>query len=64
MAVISEVKGTKIVLDLVKGTQTISKVNASATDTEAMKLANAVATLQEYEVEKVKKVVETTLVMA
>ena len=61
MAVISEIKGTKLSLKLDKGTQTVSNCNASATNEQLYKLAEAVGTLTEASVASVVKVVETTL---
>lgn len=61
MAVISEIKGTKLTLKLSKGTQTVSNCNAAATNEQLYKLAQAVGTLTEEAVASVIKVVETTL---
>ena len=62
MAVVSELKGVKIVLDLEKGTQTIPNCNPSATDENLSNLALAVASLESTQLENVVKVVETVLI--
>ena len=62
MAVVSELKGVKIVLDLEKGTQTIPNCNPSATDENLSNLALVVASLESTQLENVVKVVETILI--
>lgn len=61
MAVTSELKGVKLVLDLTKGSQTISNCNPQATDENLSALATAVGALESEQVQTVVKVVETVL---
>ncbi len=62
MAVQSQVKSTKVVLKLEKGSQTISNCNPAASDEALYNLAEAVADLEANMAVGVTKVVETTLV--
>ena len=62
MAVKTELKGIKLVLDLEKGSQTIPNCNPSATDENLSALAQVVATLESTQLENVVKVVETVLI--
>ena len=62
MAVITAVKGVKLVLKLEKGAQTVSNCSQSATNDALFEIGKAVATLQEESVTNVSKVVETILI--
>lgn len=62
MAVVGEVKNTKVVLKLEEGTQTISNCSNIADDQTLYKLGQLVSSLQQHTVEGISKVVETTLV--
>ena len=55
-------KSTKVVLNLAKGSQTISGCNKGATDTQLYALGTAVASLEAESLESITKVVESTLV--
>lgn len=55
-------KNTKVVLNLAKGSQTISGCNKAATDTQLYALGSAVASLEAESLESITKVVESTLV--
>ena len=56
------VKGTKVVLKLAEGSQTISNCNIEATDEELYKLGSAVSKLEAQRVDEITKVVESTLI--
>ena len=60
--IVANLKNTKVVLKLAKGSQTISNCNADATDDQLYALGKAVASLESEDLEEVKKVVESTLV--
>ncbi len=62
MAVDAQVKSTKVVLKLEKGTQTISNCTHTASNDALYTLAEAIAALEEKAAVGVTKVVETTLV--
>ena len=62
MAVVSEVKNTKVVLKLEKGSQTIPNCAKTASDESLYGLGEAVSALESQGVVGVTKVVETTLV--
>lgn len=58
----SVVKGTKVVLKLAEGSQTISGCKLTATDTELYALGSAVSKLEAERVDQMTKVVESTLI--
>lgn len=62
MAVVKELKGVKLTLDLAKGTQTISNCNPSATDEQLNSLGKAVSALCKEETEQIIKVEENVLI--
>lgn len=62
MAITTELKGIKLVLDLEKGSQTIPDCNPSATDENLNALGKAVAGLVQSPVEAIVKVEETVLI--
>lgn len=62
MAVITEFKGIKLVLDLEKGSQTIANCSPEASDENLNALGKAVASLVESPVEAIVKVEETVLI--
>ncbi len=62
MAVTTELKGIKLVLDLEKGSQTISGCNPSATNEGLNALGKAVASLVQSPIEAIVKVEETILI--
>nr|WP_302598863.1 hypothetical protein [uncultured Cellulosilyticum sp.] len=62
MAITTELKGIKLVLDLEKGSQTIPNCNPSATDESLNALGKAVAGLVQSPVEAIVKVEETVLI--
>ena len=55
-------KGTKVVLKLAEGSQTISGCNPTATDEQLYALGDAVSKLEAQSVDAVTKVVESTLI--
>ena len=59
---IAKVKGTKVVLELAEGTQTISNVNPDSADADLVTLAEAVGSLCAQRIDKIHKVVETNLI--
>ena len=62
MAVFEEVKGVKVVLNLVKGSQTISGCKVDAAPEDLYALAGAVGSLQQEAVDTITKIQETLLV--
>ncbi|MBP3886703.1 MAG: hypothetical protein J6F30_03455 [Cellulosilyticum sp.] len=60
--VTAKIKGTKVVLKLAEGSQTISNCNTKATDEELYALGNAVSKLEAQRVDAITKVVETALI--
>jgi hypothetical protein len=64
MAVFEEVKGVKVVLNLVKGSQTIAGCKEDATSEELHTLGSAVAMLQQEALDTIVKVQETLLIQA
>lgn len=61
MAVTEKLKGVKVVLDLAKGSQTISNCKGDATADELYTLGTAVASLQNEALDQIVKVQETIL---
>ena len=62
MAVTTELKGVKVILNLEKGTQTISNCNPTASDDNLALLGQAVATLTKYPAEEMVKQVQNVLI--
>lgn len=60
--VTAALKGTKVVLKLAEGSQTITNCNTTANDEALYALANAVGKLEAQRVDAITKVVETTLI--
>lgn len=60
--VLAEIKNTKVVLKLAKGSQTISGCKQDATDDQLYALGSAVASLEAEDLEDMTKVVESTLI--
>lgn len=58
----ADIKGTKVVLKLAEGSQTVTDCNIGATNEQLYALATAVAKLEKEELEGVTKVVETNLI--
>ncbi|WP_054742700.1 DUF1659 domain-containing protein [Cellulosilyticum ruminicola] len=62
MAVTTELKGIKVVLDLEKGSQTVSNCNIAASNESLNALGKAVAGLIDSPVEAIVRVEETILI--
>ena len=62
MAVTTELKGIKLVLDLEKGSQTVSNCNVTATNESLNALGKAVAGLVDSPVEAIVRVEEKILI--
>ena len=62
MAIVTELKGIKLTLDLESGTQTISGCNPAATNENLNALGKAVGSLCKSPVEAIVKVEETILI--
>lgn len=62
MAVTTELKGIKLVLDLEKGSQTVANCNVAATNESLNALGKAVAGLIASPVENIVRVEETILI--
>lgn len=62
MAITTEFKGIKLVLDLEKGSQTVANCSPTATNENLNALGKAVASLIASPVESVVKVEETILI--
>lgn len=62
MAVTADMKGIKLQLDLEKGTQTISKCNAAASNESLYALGQAVGELIASPVEQIVRIEETVLI--
>lgn len=55
-------EGTKIVLKLTEGSQTIADCNPSANDEQLYALGTAVGSLEKKEIDTISKVVESVLI--
>lgn len=62
MAITTELKGIKLVLDLEKGSQTVANCSPLASNESLNALGKAVASLVESPVEAIVKVEETVLI--
>ena len=62
MAVTTELKGIKLVLDLEKGSQTVSNCNVAASDESLNALGKAVASVLASPVEAIVRVEEKILI--
>ncbi|QEH67676.1 hypothetical protein QTL86_16650 [Cellulosilyticum sp. ST5] len=62
MAITADVKNVKVVLNLAKGSQTISDCSKTATAEGLYSVGTAVAALLQEELEAVTKVEETSLI--
>ena len=62
MAVTTELKGIKLVLDLEKGSQTVADCNVAATNESLNALGKAVGSLTASPVEAIVRVEETILI--
>lgn len=58
----ADIKGTKVILKMTGGSQTIPDCNQDATNNELYALATAVAKLEKEALEGITKVVETILI--